>query len=118
MSKPVECIDIEEAAGKIVKAIVQSYSDDNLLMVFTDGSLIQFYSESEDEDACISTRTRFEPDDFPWQALEEAIGGRYPEIVAARKEKVLARLVESQKNNEAEERAQYERLRRKFEIEK
>ena len=117
MAEKIKCIDFDEAAGKTVKAIVQSACDDNLLIVFADGSLIQFYASAgyEDDDPAIEAQTFFEPGDFQWEVLQEAIGDLHPEIVAARKENQERRLAHNQMQNERFERAEFERLRFKFE---
>jgi len=117
MTQQIECIDIDEAAGKTVKAIVQNCYDDCLLIVFTDGSLIHLYASVGivDDDPTIDDYSFFVPGDFRWEVLQEAIGDLYPEIVAKRKEEAERRLAEVKKNIEAEERAQFERLRKKFE---
>lgn len=114
MTQRIKCIDIKEATGKTVKAIVEGMYSSELLMVFTDGSLIQLYVDSEDDDADISANSLFNPDDFSATVLEEAIGDLYPDIVAERKLQVEQR--ESQKLADIEigERAQYERLRQRF----
>jgi len=114
MTQQIKCIDLNEAAGKIVKAITHGESDGDLLIVFTDGSLIQFYADSEDSDADISGCSRFEPCDFRWEVLQEAIGDLYPEIVATRKKETENRLAHDLGQVERREQAEYERLRKKF----
>jgi len=114
MTERIKCIDLEDVVGKTVKAIVENTDGSNLLIVFNDGSLIQLYADSEDDDADISGCSRFEPGVFRWQVLQDAIGDLYPEIVAEIKTETEFKNAQRVAHNEAEERAQFERLRKKF----
>jgi hypothetical protein len=111
----IPCVDLEAMPGKTIKSVVSGWGDEYLLIVFTDGSLIQFHVSVYDEEGSLEAYSFLCPTDFELPKLASAIRDIYPDIISELEAKEAAAHSEAMKRKAKYERSEFERLKAKFE---
>ena len=106
---------IEECNGKALRGSVFHISEQYLLLVWSDGSVTELYSEGDEEDSIIvQTSQRWEIcfDGYDFEDL--IVAGVDSDFVDDLRQAKHAKLLEVQDRAKQERQAEYERLRKEF----
>lgn len=114
--QPIKCLTCAEAEGKTIKTILEGY-DGEMLLVFSDGSVMQLYGATTDADvnASVERNLFFFPLDFRIAELEKALGDLRPDLIAYIKAKKANDEAELKALMEKRRREEYQKLKAEFE---